>query len=75
MNDFFSNVVEKMQLTGFRSEYNFNNCTDEVTKCIHKFSTHPSIICIKDNINTENSFIFSCSSHDIIDTTILTILI
>ena len=61
-----------MQITGFNSEYNFDNCTgtDDVTKCIHKFSTHPSIICIKNNINTENSFIFSCSSHDIIDTTI-----
>ena len=70
MNDFFSNVVEQMQITGFTSEYNFNNCTDEVTKCIYKFSTHPSIICIKDNINAENSFMFSCSSHDIIDTTI-----
>ena len=70
MNDFFSNVVDTMQIRGFNTEYVPDNYTDDVTECIRKFKTHPSIIYIKDNIKTDKKFEFSCSSLDIIETTI-----
>ena len=70
MNDFFSNVVDSMQIRGFNSESITDIHTDEVTNCIKKFIKHPSIIYIKENILTDNSFLFSCSSHEIIDATI-----
>ena len=67
MNDFFSNVVEKMQIRGFNTEPILNNFTDDVADCIHKFSKHPSIIRIKDNIQNDNRFIFSSVSGEILD--------
>ena len=60
LNDMFSNVVEKLQITGFKAEPVISdNHTDIVTNCIQIFKKHPSIISIKENINAVNMFKFS----------------
>ena len=64
LNEFFSNVVEKMHIKGFKPESILDSYTDEVTQCIHKFINHPSIISIKDNTKTENYFNFSEISRE-----------
>ena len=58
-NEFFSNVVERMHITGFIPEPILDNSTDLITNCIQKFQNHPSITHIKDNIITESMFQFS----------------
>ena len=64
MNEFFTNIVDLLEIEGFLTkhvDYNFE--IDHIANIIAKFKEHPSILKIKDKINIENPFNFSISTE------------
>ena len=59
MNNFFSNVVPRLNLKEFNSDYRYDLNVDDITNSINKFKLHPSIIKIKENVNISDPFFFS----------------
>ena len=58
-NVFFSNVVKKLNIEGFETDYFFDPEIDNISNIIEKFKAHPSIIQIKENVKVEVKFEFS----------------
>ena len=61
MNDFFSNAVANLDITGYSTTDDPNNTDDVISKIIYKFKDHPSILKIKElEIKDKFSFSLSC---------------
>ena len=73
MNEFFTNIVDKLGIEGFSTNsFNYNFETDHISNIIAKFKEHPSILNIKehpsilkikDKVIIEEPFKFSTSSE------------
>ena len=69
MNNFFSNIVENLNITGYSTEeIPCNSEKDIIPNIITKFSNHPSIIKIKDKNDIRDGFHFSMCNVDEIST-------
>ena len=71
MNEFFSNVVSKLDIMGYQTETSTidpaessNIGPDKILHAINKFKDHPSIIKIKEKIEINEKFTFSMSNVD-----------
>ena len=63
MNNFFSNIVENLNIIGYSTEeLPCNSEQDIIPNIITKFSNHPSIIKIKDKNDIRDRFHFSMSN-------------
>ena len=68
MNDFFSNAVEKLCISGYQTDpySEIEDDNDKVFNIINKFKKHPSIQKIKEMVNIGTKFSFvKCSAEDI----------
>ena len=64
MNDFFTNIVDKLEIEGFQTEnFEYNFEIDHISNIIAKFKEHPSIHKIKETINILQHFSFSISTE------------
>ena len=61
-NDYFSNVVKRMQINEFKTEPVPEDTTDTIDSIIFKYKNHPSILNIKNNVQVKTAFDFSNSS-------------
>ena len=57
-NDYFSNVVRRLNIEGYKNEYCFSPDLDNISNIIEKFKNHPSIQKIKINVKVEATFHF-----------------
>ena len=57
-NDYFSNVVRRFNVEGYKNEYCFSPDLDNISNIIEKFKNHPSIQKIKINVKVETTFHF-----------------
>ena len=59
-NNFFIEAVENLEIEHFASdnEENFIEDDDPITTIIKRYSSHPSILKIKENVKVENKFEF-----------------
>ena len=60
-NDFFIEAVENLEIEHFASDFeenNIGNDDDAISRIIRKYSSHPSILKIKENVKVENKFEF-----------------
>ena len=72
MNVFFSEVVEKLEITGFSTErYFYDVDMNHTSNIIEKFKDHPSILKIKEIIHVSEPFHFSMTNEADISTEIL----
>ena len=58
-NNFFTNAVENLNITGFVTDYSKNPELDTISNIIERFKNQPSILKIKDNVKIETKFQFS----------------
>ena len=65
-NNYFSNVVNKLNIEGFETDYIFIPELDNISNIIEKFKSHPSIQKIKENINIEAKFHFENISEPMV---------
>ena len=63
MNEFFSNVVNKLDIEGYQTENPATN-TDEISDILYEFKNHPSILKIKEMIHITNKFSFLTTNID-----------
>ena len=65
-NSFFANIVEKLDIEGFSTcDYSYDPEMDYISNIIKKFSNHPSIIKIKENVNVNAQFSFTTVNNTI----------
>ena len=65
MNDFFSNAVEKLCISGYQTDLYSAIENDNIFKIINKFKNHPSIVKIKEMVNIKTKFSFvNCCAED-----------
>ena len=57
-NNYFSNVVNNLNIEEFETDYIFKPELDNISNIIEKFKNHPSIKKIKENVNIEAKFHF-----------------
>ena len=57
-NNYFSNVVSKLNIKGFETDFIFNPENDTISNIIKKYNSHPSILKIKENVKIETKFHF-----------------
>ena len=57
-NDYFSNVVRRLNIEGYKNEYCFSPDLDNISNIIERFKNHPSIQEIKINVKVETTFHF-----------------
>ena len=57
-NDYFSNVVRRLNIEGYKNEYCFSPDLVNISNIIEKFKNHPSIQKIKINVKVEATFHF-----------------
>ena len=65
-NNFFTNVVSKLDIKGFESNYTNDTNIDTISNIIEKFKTHPSIIKIRENVGKNDLFSFKFVDNEII---------
>ena len=58
LNSFFISAVDKLEIESFLIENSNNISTEDLQEMINKYSNHPSIIKIKENVLNENDFTF-----------------
>ena len=66
MNDFFSNAVANLDITGYQNCIHSNTDNDIIGNIITKFKHHPSILKIKDNIVIQDAFCFTMSNDAVV---------
>ena len=66
LNNFFIKTVENLEIESFASNDDNDNQTDSVEEIIKIYENHPSILKIKENVNVENTFIFTDTNPNII---------
>ena len=57
-NDYFSNIVRRLNSEGYKNEYCFSPDLDNISNIIEQFKNHPSIQKIKINVKVEATFHF-----------------
>ena len=62
MDDFFSNTVANLDITGYQNCIHSNTDNDIIGNIIIKFKDHPSILKIKDKIVIHEAFCFTMSN-------------
>ena len=67
MNNFFFNAVKSLKIKCFNPDDIVNEGLDDINKIVSKFKNHPSIIKIKQIIETNEKFSFSSSSRNEIE--------
>ena len=66
MNDFFANSILHLNVRGYDAITSINTTIDEISNIIVTFKKHPSILKIKERIQTTNTFSFSYINEQII---------
>ena len=59
MNNYFTNAIKELQINEFKTEIVSDENMDDIWRTILKFKKHPSIIKIKEKMNTNETFSFS----------------
>lgn len=67
MNNFFSDVVEHLDIDRDLYTENVNDTNDPIIKAINKYKNHPSILKINDNMEADSSFNFHPISNEDIE--------
>ena len=62
MNNYFTNAIKELQINEFKTEIVSDENMDDIWRTILKFKKHPSIIKIKEKMNTDETFSFSNAS-------------
>ena len=70
MNNYFTNAIKELQINEFITEVVPDENMDDIGRTILKFNKHPSIIKIRENMNTNDSFSFSNTSLNNIESKI-----
>ena len=69
MNTFFSDVIAKLEIKEVDTEMVPDNIKDKVERAVFKFKKHPSVIKIKDKIQSNDKFhLKECSLGEIVTT-------
>ena len=67
MNNFFSNAVKELNITGYQVDVDVPLTQDDVLNATIKFKHHPCIIKIKDIVNETEIFTFNHKTENEID--------
>ena len=66
MNNFFTNIVENLDIQGYNCNYRGDRNSDQISRIIDKFKDHPSILNIKERIYiNEKISLVEISENDI----------
>ena len=65
-NNYFSNVVNNLDIMGFETNYCYKPEIDNISNIIEKFNNHPSIRKIKENVIVETEFHFEDVSEPLV---------
>ena len=64
-NNYYNTITDKLNVPKWNKDF-VTNDSDEVNNAIEKYSLHPSVIAIKNNITNDDTFVFqNINSHEI----------
>ena len=66
MNDFFANSITHLRIRGYAAASSPDPTVDNISNIIATFKNHPSILKIKEKVQTMNKFSFSCVNEKLI---------
>ena len=65
-NNYFSKVVDNLNIEGFETDYIFKPELDNISNIIEKFKNHPSVQKVKEKVNIEDNYHFENVSESMV---------